>query len=184
MASSKLDIINDAAIELGEAKLTGLTQQCLLAETALAIYDRVYGDVISEAPWRFATQKADLSLDTAEPLNEWSCQYTKPEQCLVIWRTYPSVRYELYGDKVYANATELAVDYTKRVSESYLPDYASRLISLEMAVRMCMTITGDLDLKTRLQSDTRLQRAKAMAIDAMQRPNRVVGSSPFVDCRY
>jgi len=184
MGSSKIEIANNALLELGATLLTGLSMNNLESDTVLAVYDDVYEDLLAKAPWRFAVKKADLSRDVAVPLNEWSYQYTVPAQLQRVVRVYPTTPYEMFQGKIFANTTSLAVDYVEKVSESYLPPPFVRLLSLELAVRMCMAITNDVQLKKSLQDDARLQFAAALAADAMQRPNVPIQSSPFVDVRF
>lgn len=184
MASAKIEIINNALTELGETLLSSLTENKLSVAVANQVYDDVYEDLLSKAPWRFAVQKADLSRDVDVPLNEWTYQYTLPEQCLTIVRAYPMTTYEIFGTKVYSNSPTMAIDYIKKVTETNLTPAFVRLLSLELAVRMCMAITNDVDLKRTLQQDARMQFAAALAVDSMQRPNTAIQSSPFVDARF
>lgn len=183
MGTAKLEVVNNALVELGDEVLTSLSENKLSVTVANQVYDDVYEDLLGKAPWRFAMQKADLSRDTDTPLNEWTYQYTLPAQCLRILRVYPDQAYEVYGLKLYAHAPSLAVDYVEKVSESYLPPPFVRLLSLELAARMCMAITNDAQLKVSLQNDARMQFAAALSSDAMQRPNKVLRTSPFIAVR-
>lgn len=183
MGSAKIEIANNALGELGEPALMSLSEVSLRAETVNTHYDDTVEDVLSKVPWRFATQKAALSRDVAVPPNEWQYQYTLPPLFLRMVTMYPPSSFEIYGLKIYSNETALSCDYVMRVSESFFSPTFVRLVSLELAVRMCMTITGDLELKVRLQTDARLQFGAASATDAMQRPNTRFGNAPFVDCR-
>lgn len=184
MGSAKIEIANNALSELGEPPLSSLATVSLPAETVEVHYDDTLEDLLGKADWRFAVQKSSLSRDVLAPLNEWQYQYTLPAQFMRMVSLYPRSDFELYGLKLYSNAPELACDFVQKVSESYFPPPFVRLVSLELAVRMCMTITGDVDLKTRLQSDARLQFGAALAADAMQRPNRRIEHAPFINCRY
>jgi len=184
VAASKLEMVNGALIELGAITLSSLSGPALEVEIANRIYDQVYGDLLGKAPWRFAVKKADLSHLVAAPLNEWSDQFDLPAQCVRIVRVYPDQPFEVFEGKVYANASSLAVDYVERVSESLLPPPFVRLVALELAVRMCIAITNDVELKKTLQQDVRMQFAAALAADAQQRPNVPLRASPFVDVRY
>lgn len=184
MGSAKIEIANNALGELGEPSLQSLAEVSLRAEAVETHYDDTIEDLLGKADWRFAVQKSSLSRDVAVPLNEWQYQYTLPAQFMRMVNLYPRSDFEIYGSKVFSDATELACDYVKKVSESYFSPPFVRLASLELAVRMCMTITGDLDLKTRLQADARLQFSAALAADAMQRPNRRIEDAPFINCRF
>lgn len=182
--ASKLDIVNGALIEMGETPLQSLTEDTESAITANYIYDQVYHDLLSKAPWRFAVTKQTLSQLVAAPLNEWSYQYQIPSDCVRVLRVYPDQDYDIYGDTIYSKASALALDYVAKVTEDALPPYFVRLLVLELAVRMSMSITASAGMKGTLIQEKQLQFAAALAADAQQRPNRPFLSRPFLDVRY
>jgi len=183
MGSSQINIVNGALTELGEDRLQSMSEDKLAATVAGERYESTIKDLLGKAPWRFATVKAELSQDVAAPLNEWSVSYTLPGTMVRLLRVYPKAPYELFGRHLYANTTGLAADYVDRVSESDFIDPFVRLCELELAVRICMSLTNDKALKQQLQSDARFQFAAALAADAQQRPNVPIQSSPFTDVR-
>lgn len=183
MGSAKIEIANNALGELGENALSSLAEISLRAEAVNTHYDDTLEDLLGKNAWRFAVVKETLSRDVATPLNEWQYQYTLPAQFVRLVNLYPRSDFEIYGAKIYTDASSLACDYVKKVSESLFPPPFVRLVSLELAVRMCMTITRDVELKTRLQGDTRLQFAAALAADSQQRPNRRIEDAPFINVR-
>jgi len=182
--ASKLDIVNGALIEMGETPLQSLTEDTESAITANYIYDQVYHDLLSKAPWRFAVTKQTLSQLVAAPLNEWTYQYQIPSDCVRVLRVYPDQDYDIYGDTIYSKASALALDYVAKVTEDALPPYFVRLLVLELAVRMSMSITASASMKGTLIQEKQLQFAAALAADAQQRPNRPILSRPFLDVRY
>jgi hypothetical protein len=182
--AAKIDIVNGALIELGETPLQSLTEDTESAITANYVYDQVYHDLLSKAPWRFAVTKQTLSQLVATPLNEWAYQYQIPSECVRVMRVYPDQDYDIYGTSIYAQSSELAVDYVAKVDEAVLPPYFVRLLVLELAVRMSISITASAQAKGTLVQEKQLQFAAALAADAQQRPNRPFLSRPFLDVRY
>ncbi len=181
--SSQIDIVNAALLELGEQPLTSLDDDAEAAVVASTIYDQVKQDLLSKAPWRFAMKKADLSLDTATPLNEWASQFTAPTDLVRLVRVYPDQAYDVYGGKVYASSTELAADYVAEVDESLFPPYFTRLLVLELAARMSKSISGSESAKETLTRERQYQFAAALSADAQQQPNRPIRSRPYLDVR-
>ena len=169
---------------MGETPLQSLTEDTESAITANYIYDQVYHDLLSKAPWRFAVTKQTLSQLVAAPLNEWTYQYQIPSDCVRVLRVYPDQDYDIYGDTIYSKASALALDYVAKVAEDVLPPYFVRLLVLELAVRMSMSITASAGMKGTLIQEKQLQFAAALAADAQQRPNRPFLSRPFLDVRY
>ena len=181
--SSQIDIVNAALLELGEQPLTALDDDAESAVVANAIYDQVKQDLLAKAPWRFAVKKADLSAEVAAPLNEWTVQFTAPSDLVRLVRVYPDQAYDVYGGKVYANSTSLACDYVADVAEDLFPPYFTRLLVLELAARMCKSITGSESAKQTLTNERQYQFASALSADAMQQPNRPIRSRPYLDVR-
>lgn len=182
--AAQIDIVNGALAELGEQALSSMSEDSEPAIVASQIYTQVYHDLLSKAPWRFATKKATLSLLVTDPLNEWSSQFQMPSDCLRVMRVFPDQDYDIYGDKIFAKTDQLDVDYVYKVDETYLPAYFVRLLVLELAVRLCMSITANASLKAQLNQEKVYQFAAALSADAQQQPNRRIISRPFLDVRY
>lgn len=182
--AAQIDIVNSALAELGEQALSSMSEDSEPAIVANQVYEQVYWDLLSKAPWRFATKKATLSLLVTDPLNEWASQFQMPSDCLRVIRVFPDQDYDIYQDKIYAKSDQLDIDYVYKVDETYLPAYFVRLLVLELAVRTCMAITGNANLKASLNQEKQFQFAAALSADAMQQPNRRIISRPFLDVRY
>lgn len=183
MTTSRIAIVNNALAELGQTALTGLSDAALSAEVQATVYDTVYEALLGRVPWRFAMRKAQLSREVAVPLNEWSYQFVLPAQCLRVVATYPNISYEIYEQKLFANTTELAIDYIHKVTEAALPATYAVALHLKLAAAMCMALTQDKELKKELDGKANMQLAVAMSSDAMQRPNAQFRDAPFVNVR-
>lgn len=185
MASNQLDIVNLAIIELGDALVVSLAADADAIDVANALYQPVKDDLLSKAPWRFAAKKIALSLVTSPaPLNEWSAQFDVPSDYVRIIRVYPDQAYEMFGRRIYANATSLACDYVHSCDEALMPPYFVTLIAVDLAERMSRAITGADQDKERLRDRRRFAFAEALSADAQQRPNVIPRSSPFVNVRF
>jgi hypothetical protein len=184
MSSSKIQIANIALGFLGEPALTSLSEVSLRAEQVNLHYESAVVDCLGKADWRFAVQKDWLSQDIATPQNEWPYQYTLPAGFIRVVKLEPRARYDIYGSKLYADATGLACDFVKRVSEANFPTTFETFVACELAIRMCMVITGDIDLKASLQNDRRFKFAEALSADSQQRPNVRFEHAPFINVRF
>ena len=85
MANSKLSLINNALILIGDVPLTSLTSGTRAQVVATSLYDNIIESELSKHRWGFARSIAELSKDVAAPVgDEWQTSYTLPADMLVI----------------------------------------------------------------------------------------------------
>lgn len=184
MASSQLEIINGAALLIGETKLTGLTDQRLLAETGNLTYEATLKKCLGNNPWRFAMKKVALSQLVTGPINEWKYAYQLPGDLCRLERVYPDGLYDIYGDQVYSNSSSLDCDYVARNgAEDVMPPHFADLMMHEVAVKIVAIITNSDTAAQKLEQWRILAYNRAVATDAQQRPNQAFRSNPFSDVR-
>lgn len=184
MSSSQIQIANTALGYLGQPHLTSLAELSLPAEQVNVHYEPAVVDCLAKGEWRFAVQKDWLSQSVTAPQNEWPYQYVLPAGFIRLIKLEPRANFEIFGDRLYADATGLACDFVKRVSEAKFSVPFATFVATELAIRMVMVITGDIDLKASLQNDRRFRFAEALSADAQQRPNVRFEHAPFINCRW
>jgi hypothetical protein len=87
MANSKLSLINNALILIGDVPLTSLTSGTRAQVVATSLYDNIIENELSKHRWGFARSIAELSKDAVAPLgNEWETSYTLPADVLALIR--------------------------------------------------------------------------------------------------
>jgi hypothetical protein len=182
--SSKIQICKLALGYLGEPELQSLSEISLRAEQMNLHYEPAVLDSLGKADWRFAVQKSALSREVAVPINEWAYQYTLPADFVRVVKLEPRSDYEIFGRKLFSDATALDMDFVKRVTEDHFSTPFETLVAIELALRACMVITGDADLKVALTHDRRRAFGEALSADATQRPNRRFEHAPFINVRY
>ena len=113
MANSKLSLINNALILIGDVPLTSLTSGTRAQVVATSLYDNIVENELSKFRWGFARKVAQLSLDVAAPIgNEWESKYTLPADMLNLIKLDPSINYQIIENKVYCNySADLFCDY-------------------------------------------------------------------------
>lgn len=185
MASSQLAIVNLALELLGDTPLSSLTANRLAAEVATRTYDTALDTALQRGYWRWATTKEALSLLVTAPLNEWTYAYQIPATCRRLVRVYPDSSYEIYGDQVYSNTSDLAADFVARTAttEGIMPAYFAWYAAHELAVFMAPPLTGSREIQRDAETKRMAALPQALAIDAQQRPNQQFRHSPFVDAR-
>ena len=194
--SSKLELISDAVVLVGEKPITSEQDPRWAATVGLSLFDQIYENELQSNRWRFACTKGTLSLLNAIPANEWRYAFQLPPDMLLPIGIWPQSDFELYGDHLYTNAKSnsgpadgsggaavLTFEYMFKPDISKCPAYFLMLMRYALARDMVKPITeSDSAVNVFTQKYT-AQRARAMYADAQGRPNRPLQSNPFVQVR-
>ena len=190
---SKVGLISGAAVRIGEPSINSLDENNKAAKTGANLYDTILESTLTSHHWRFATGKRNLSRLTDVPLNEWQYVYQLPTdpQYLKAIKLYPETDYEIYEDKLYANASTISMDFIYKPDESMFPPWFAEVMEIRLAIAMAMPVTGKKSIKDAMQDElvgvpergTIGVLAQAKAADAGARPNDVISDSPFIDVR-
>lgn len=188
---TKLQLISDALVLLGEKPLSTLTDDRYGATVGTRLFERIYENELQSNRWRFAMKKAALSAVSDDPLNEWQNGFALPADMLLPIGVYPSVPYEIYGDELWTNAASIDLDYmfkpsipdTTPGSAPAVPAHFAMLLTYALARDMVKAITESDNGVQIFEAKYVRQRDRAMFADAQGRPNKVVTHNPFVQAR-
>ena len=187
MANSKLSLINNALILIGDVPLTSLTSGTRAQVVATSLYDNIVENELSKFRWGFARKVAQLSLDVAAPIgNEWESKYTLPADMLNLIKLDPSINYQIIENKVYCNYSgELFCDYIANIADpADWPIYFAKMIEYALAMDFAPSIR---DSDSSMQNNAAAyQNASRMArfTDSQQHPQTPIQDRPFINVRY
>lgn len=181
--NTKIGLISKALILLGESPLTSLSDDRYGATVGSDLFELIYENELQSNAWRFAIKKKALSRLNVEPLNTFKYAYQIPTDCLLPRAVIPPVSYEIYGDRIYTDATVVELDYLFKPSVDQVPAHFALLLVYALARDMCNPITSSEDGVRVFQSKYMAQRNRAMYADAQGRPATPIVSSPFTDVR-
>lgn len=181
---TKIKIISDALILVGEKPLQSLSDDRYGATVGSNLFERTYENELQSNPWRFSMKKAALSRLVVTPLNQYAYAYQIPADCLLVRHVYPRTYYEIFGDRIYTDATSVELDYQFKPDITAVPAYFSTLMVYALARDMVKPITeSDTGVKT-FAAKYVMQRDRAMYADAQARPATPIQDSPFTDFRH
>ena len=182
-ASTKIGLISRALILVGEKPLQSLSDDRYGAVVGANLFEMLYENELQGNPWRFSMKKAALSRLVVTPLNQYAYAYQIPSDCLLVRHVYPRGQYEIFGDRIYSDATSVELDYQFKPDITAVPAYFSTLLVYALARDMVKPITeSDTGVKT-FAAKYVMQRDRAMYADAQARPATMVQDSPFTDFR-
>lgn len=184
--SSKIDLISNALILVGDQPINLLIGNDRRQVVAANLYDNIVENELTKHRWGFARRKAQLSLLTEEPIDDdWRSIYQLPADLLVLIKLNPNVGYQRYGDQIYTNLSqELHCDYIRNVSESEWPVYFSKMIEYALAVDFASSITDNASAEDRMSAKYLNASRMARFTDSMQHPQTPIVNRPFIEVRF
>lgn len=181
---TKIGVISRALILLGEKPCTSLSEQRYGVTVGGNLFELYYEDEITSNPWRFATKKRALSRLVDVPLNQFKYAFQLPPDMLVPSHVYPKGLYELFGDHLYTDQSEVELDYRFKPEVSKWPAYFALLMVYKLAKDMVNPVTeGSIAKVQIMESKYNIQRGRAQYADAQGRPATPVQDNPFTDVR-
>jgi len=179
--SSKLTIISNAYILLGERKLVSLLptdNNSTLLDTQ-DIYDLVLNEMFTYF-WRFNLQVETLApLLAPPPLAEFTKAFQIPGQCLKIYRAIPNVYYQKFQTEIWSNAEEMQIVCSIQVPEADFPTFFESALTYMLAFRIAPRITNNEEVIARMDKLATETLAVARFQDNSQNPNPPIQSDPY-----
>lgn len=184
---NRTNIISNAFVLLGKPRITSIQSGGPVAADADQIYDMLMAAELSHPDWRFATTVQQLSqLAGVNPgYKGYSAAYQKPAGLLAIWTIWPKQPYEIFGERIWTlsgNQT-IQVEYREVAPESKMPAAFLNYFTYVMAYNLGIGLTEHDNVLKRIEERMATTRAIAMAINAQERPNKAIQSSPWIENR-
>jgi len=177
--TSKIKIISNALIAIGDAPISSLDDAGAGAIVAKNFYPSSYRNALSMHRWRFAAKKMQLSRLAEAPLADFKYQYQLPSDYIQLHRCDGGNDYEIYEDKIYTDYETLVIDYTYEVSEDFLPAYFVKALEWFLAAEFAIPITGNTARAKEYIGLYLKQMSIAKSQDSMARPSRPIQDDPF-----
>lgn len=183
MAFSKVQLISNALILLGDSPISSLTVPGAGAEAGANLYESSYLSILSSHRWNFATKKALLSRLTEAPQNEYQYQYQLPVDMVMLITTYPASTYRILGDKLYSDSPSVEIDYIYKVTEDKFPSYFIKAFEYYLAVQLAIPVTEDYNKYELMQRGYERESRNARYADAQSAPATPIQDDPYIRVR-
>ena len=166
MALTSVQICANALLRLGATPIQSFTDGTDLATICNGIYNQKKAYMLSSYPWSFSFKYIQLSRQTATPTAQWSYKFTLPADRVIsgmpeIYSSstvgavpLPSDYYELVGNVLMSDETELWCKYQYNVDESLWPAYFTELMINIMKVELALPVTENTQLYQELKLET------------------------------
>lgn len=182
--ASKIDLISNALILIGDKPINSLTDPGFAETVGSNLYDTIKEFELSKFRWSFAQRKAVLALTTEVPKDqEWQYIYQLPSDLVSIYKVYPNARYEIIGDKLHANQEPTTIQYTANVPESEFPPYFVKMMEYALAKDFATSVRDSAAARQEMSNEYIVASRMARATDSQGRTQVRMQSNPFVNVR-
>ena len=190
--ASVVDICNSALNLLGASTITALTDDSKNARLCNQRYEPIRNRIFRSHAWNCLTKRVQLAQDSAEPVVEYTYQYTLPSDCLRVLKIHTgttdsiesSIDYVVEGRKLKTNEGTIYLIYIGLDTDPNNYDtYLQEAISAGLAADIAYAITNNATLANNYltTADERLREARF--VDATENALGTVESNEFTDAR-
>lgn len=184
--ASEVDICNSALTKIGAERITSLADNTRQAILCNAQYPLIRDSLLSVHSWNFAIKRADLVVTGNDPEYEFENEYTLPADCLrVIDTQFEDTFYQVEGDKLYANVSELKIRYIAKITDTtkFSPKFVE-LLALALAIDLSYSLLQSASLTQNLDALYQRRLRDARSIDAQENPSYGLTNDEFIRSRF
>ena len=190
--ASVVDICNSGLNLLGASTITQLTDDSKNARLCNQRYEPIRNRIFRSHAWNCLTKRVQLAADSADPVVEYSKQYTLPSDCLRVLKVHngttdsiaSDIDYVVEGRKIKTNQGTVFLVYIALITDPNEYDtYLQESISSALAADIAYAITNNATLAKNYQvtADERLREARF--VDATENSLGTIESNEFTDAR-
>ncbi len=188
VAISDVLIWNEALALLPAEPVTNIAEQSLEARECKRFYKPVVAEMLEAHHWGLATRRGSLAQIANDRSSEWGYAYAKPADMAFPVRALPATGGGFYqgwylrdgaywsmsgrrifqqvGDVIYSSIEAATLEYTSyAITEADFTALFKRIVTLELAARICHPITKNATRARELMGQAELERQRAVAQD-------------------
>jgi hypothetical protein len=192
--ASKIDLISNALILIGDLPITSLTGNARAQVVSTKLYDNVVQAELSKYRWGFARKKVQLSKSSVAPVGtEFQTQYALPSDLIQFIKVNPPVNYQILASTIdgatasYVQTDyngDLFCDYICNITEASFPAYFEKVVEYALAKDFALAIRDSATVKEAMAAEYENASRMARYTDSQQHPITPIQDRPFIDVRY
>lgn len=170
MATSVVQIVNNALIKIGVNSILTLTEDSEAARAANLIYEQVRDDVLADHVWNFAVKRVELAQDTDSPVFGFANQYALPvDRLKVLGLGDGTIQFTIEGSKLLTDSDTAQIKYIRRVEDpnEFSPKFIEAL-SARLAAELAIPLVDSNSLYQNMYEVYGLKLREARTIDSQE----------------
>ncbi|MBA4259155.1 MAG: hypothetical protein C0446_08320 [Chitinophaga sp.] len=181
MASSVVDICNNALVRLGGKTITSLSDGDKTANTCSVIYERTRDTLLRMHLWNFAIKRETLAAETSSPNFEYAYQFPLPSDFIRVKALYNTNQpYKIEGSKLLTDSSTCELIYVSKVTDvtKFDPLFTESL-TLLLAINLAFPLMGSTTRESSLRSEFKDMLFIAKQVDGQDdTPDQFIISTP------
>ena len=185
MATSVVQIVNNALVKIGANAILTLTEDSEAARAANLIYEQIRDACIRDHVWNFAVNRVELAQNSTAPAFEFSYQYNLPSDCLrVLQMQDMSTLYKIEGGKLLTDDGTAKILYLARVEDVNLFDAMFvEALSARLAAELSVTLSESNTLYSNMMEMYQRKISDARSMDAQESGYIEIVADTWLDSR-
>ncbi len=185
MATSVVQIVNNALVKIGANAILTLTEDTEAARAANLVYDQIRDACIRDHVWNFAVNRVELAQNSTAPAFGFSYQYNLPSDCLrVLQMQDMSTLYKIEGGKLLTDDGTAKILYLARVEDVNLFDSMFvEALSARLAAELSVTLSESNTLYSNMMEMYNRKIADARSMDAQESGYIEIVADTWLDSR-
>jgi hypothetical protein len=185
MATSVVQIVNNALVKIGANAILTLTEDTEAARAANLVYDQIRDACIRDHVWNFAVNRVELAQNSTAPAFGFSYQYNLPSDCLrVLQMDDMSTLYKIEGGKLLTDDGAAKILYLARVEDVNLFDAMFvEALSARLAAELSVTLSESNTLYSNMMEMYQRKISDARSMDAQESGYIEIVADTWLDSR-
>jgi hypothetical protein len=186
MATSVVDICNNALIRIGSKTITSLSDGDKVANACNSIYEQTRDLLLRQHLWNFAITRAQLASESTSPGFEYDYSYPLPADFIRVKSLYESDEaFKIEKSKLLTNESVLKLIYVARIEDvsKFDPLFTEALI-LSLAVRLSYILIGSNSRESALKDELQKIMFLAKQVDGQEDSAESLQSDLFLRTKW
>lgn len=186
MATSVVDICNNALIRIGSKTITSLTDGDKVANACNLIYSQTRDSLFRQHLWNFAVTRTQLASEEDVPSFGFSYSFPLPSDFIRVKEIDGNnTAYKIEGSKLLTNSSIVKLVYVARIEDvaKFEPLFTEALI-LSLAVRLSYILIGSNGREGSLKEELQRVLFQAKQVDGQDDTADSLDASTFLESKY
>lgn len=185
MATSNVQIVNNALVKIGASNIISLTENSEAARAANLIFEQVRDATLRDHLWNFAAGRAALAEDAVAPAFGYVYSYALPADCLrVLHLERKDMVFKIEGRKLLTDESPARILYIKQVTDPNQFDAMfTEAFSARLAAELAISISESNSLFQNMMEVYRMKITDARSIDGQESGEPEIVADTWLDSR-
>lgn len=185
MATSVVDICNNALIRIGSKTITSLSDGDKVANACNALYEQTRDSLLRQHLWNFAIKRSQLASEDTTPAFGFSYTYPLPADFIRVKMIDDQyLDYKIEQSSLLTDSSEVKLVYVSRIEDvaKFDPLFTEALI-LSLALRLSYILIGSNSREQALKEELQRTLFLAKQVDGQEDSPDMLDAGTFLEAK-